>query len=30
MPRDQPSPLYKELDFQGAGWYNAVKKIYEA
>ncbi|HSN77273.1 MAG TPA: clostripain-related cysteine peptidase [Anaerolineae bacterium] len=29
-PRDLPSPLYKELDFHGAGWYNAVKKIYEA
>jgi hypothetical protein len=29
-PRDLPSPLYKELDFHGAGWYNTVKKIYEA
>jgi len=29
-PRDLPSPLYKEMDFQSAGWYNAVKKIYEA
>jgi hypothetical protein len=29
-PRDLPSPLYKELDFHSAGWYNAVKKIYEA
>jgi hypothetical protein len=29
-PRDLPSPLYKDLDFHSAGWYNTVKKIYEA
>jgi hypothetical protein len=29
-PRDLPSPLYKEIDFHSAGWYNTVKKIYEA
>ncbi len=28
--RDLPSPLYKDLDFHSAGWYNTVKKIYEA
>lgn len=27
-PRDLPSPLYKELDFQGAGWYYAINKIH--
>lgn len=30
VPRDQPSPLYEELDFKGAGWYGAVNKIYNA
>jgi hypothetical protein len=29
-PRDLPSPLYKEIDFYSAGWYNAVNKIYAA
>lgn len=29
-PRDLPSPLYKDIDFHSAGWYNTVKKIYEA
>lgn len=29
VPRDLPSPLYKEIDFHSAGWYNTVKKIYE-
>ncbi len=30
VPRDQPSPLYEELDFKGVGWYGAVNKIYKA
>jgi hypothetical protein len=29
-PRDLPSPLYKDIDFHSAGWYNTLKKIYEA
>jgi len=30
VPRDQPSPLYDELDFKAAGWHSAVKKIFNA
>jgi hypothetical protein len=30
VPRDQPSPLYDDLDFKAAGWHNAIKKIYKA
>lgn len=30
VPRDQPSPLYDDLDFKAAGWHSAVKKIYKA
>jgi hypothetical protein len=30
VPRDQPSPLYEELDFKVVGWHGAVKKIYNA
>jgi hypothetical protein len=29
-PRDLPSPLYKDIDFHSAGWYNTVKKIFDA
>lgn len=30
VPRDQPSPLYDDLDFKAAGWHTTVKKIYQA
>jgi len=29
IPREQPSPLYKDLDFHSTGWYTTVKKIRE-
>lgn len=28
--KNMPSPLYKDIDFHSAGWFNAITKIYKA